>query len=151
MVRYVLAKCQVSALAPTSHRIWSMKMRNSADITSPTATQLHMQKEQTRLAYSGRPSPMAREMTEVPPMPKTVPTDMKIKKTGVARDTAATCRSSWVWPIKNVSARLYTSTISMAAMAGTAFFSTAVETGAFSKMSMDCFSFIVCSFFSMPF
>ena len=49
---------------------------------------------------------MAREITEVPPIPKIVPTAMKIRNTGVARDTAATCRSSWVWPIKNVSARL---------------------------------------------
>ena len=54
-------------------------------------------------------------------------------------------RSSWVWPIKNVSARLYTSTISMAAMAGTAFFSTAVGTGAFSKTSIAFSSFITCS------
>ena len=49
---------------------------------------------------------MAREITEVPPMPKMVPTDMKIRNTGVARDTAATSRGSWVWPMKKVSARL---------------------------------------------
>ena len=48
----------------------------------------------------------AREITEVPPIPKTVPTDINSRKTGVARETAATCRSSWVCPIKNVSARL---------------------------------------------
>lgn len=49
---------------------------------------------------------MAREITEVPPMPKMVPTDMKMRKTGVARETAATCKASWVWPMKKVSARL---------------------------------------------
>ena len=33
-------------------------------------------------------------------------TGMNSRKTGVARDTAATCRSSWVCPMKKVSARL---------------------------------------------
>ena len=65
-----------------------------------------MQKEQTFLAYSRRPSPMAREMTEVPPMPKTEPTAINSRNTGVARDTAATCRASRVCPMKKVSARL---------------------------------------------
>ena len=48
----------------------------------------------------------AREITEVPPIPKTVPTDINSRKTGVARETAATCKSSWVCPMKNVSAKL---------------------------------------------
>ena len=62
--------------------ILSMKIRNSADIAIPTTTQPHIQKEQTFFAYSVRPSPKAREITEVPPMPKTVPTAMKIRNTG---------------------------------------------------------------------
>lgn len=66
----------------------------------PTTTQDHIQKEQTFLAYSFLPSPSAREITEVPPIPKMVPTAIKSKKTGVASETAATWYGSWVWPIK---------------------------------------------------
>ena len=68
--------------------------RDSTDMRMPTPTQHHIQNEQTFFAYSFLPSPKAREITEVPPIPNTVPTDMNNRKTGVARDTAATCRSS---------------------------------------------------------
>ena len=95
----------MSALAPTRARMLSMKIKNSADIVIPTTMQPHIQKEQTFFAYSVRPSPKAREITEVPPMPKTVPTAIKIRNTGVASDTAANKMSLWVCPIKNVSAR----------------------------------------------
>ncbi len=73
---------------------------------TPTITQLHMQKADTLRAYSLRPSPIARDMIEVPPMPKTVPTAIKIKNTGVTIETAATCNASFVWPTKKVSAKL---------------------------------------------
>ncbi len=75
-------------------------------MTTPTVTHPHMQKEQTFFACSVRPWPREREITEVPPMPKTVPNAIKIKNTGVARDTAATRMSLRVWAIKKVSARL---------------------------------------------
>ena len=66
----------------------------------PTATQLHIQNAHTLLAYSCLPSPIARDITDVPPIPKIVPAAINIRNTGVARDTAATCRASCVWPIK---------------------------------------------------
>ena len=77
-----------------------------ADRIIPTAIQLHIQKAHTFFAYSCFPWPIARDITDVPPTPNIVPTAIKIKNTGVAKDTAATWKASWVWPIKKVSARL---------------------------------------------
>lgn len=71
-------------------RIRSMQTQNKTDITIPTAVQLHIQKADTFFAYSRRPYPIAREITEVPPMPNMVPTAIHSKNAGVARDTAAT-------------------------------------------------------------
>ena len=52
--------------------------------------------EQTFLEYSSFPSPKARAITDVPPIPKIEPTDINIKNTGVASETAATCYASCV-------------------------------------------------------
>ena len=41
------------------------------------------------LAYSVFPSPSAREMTDVPPTPNRVPSDMKIMNSGDAKETAS--------------------------------------------------------------
>lgn len=59
----------------------------------PTTTQLHIQNEETFLAYSFLPSPKALDIAEVPPVPKIVPTDIKSKNTGVASDTEVTPKS----------------------------------------------------------
>ena len=96
IIRYVFARFQVSALAPTNDKIGSIRISIQADMTTPTITQPHIQKEHTFFAYSVFPSPRALDMTEVPPIPNIVPIAINIKNTGVAKDTAATCRASCV-------------------------------------------------------
>lgn len=51
-------------------------------------------------------SPRALEIAELPPIPNRFPSAINIINTGVARETAATCRGSPVCPIKKVSAML---------------------------------------------
>ena len=72
----------------------------------PVSMDIQKQKEPAVRAKSSFSSPKAREMTDVPPMPKSVPMAMKNRNTGVASDTAATCISSPVCPMKKVSATL---------------------------------------------
>ena len=67
-----------------------MKIHKTSASTIPTKIQDHIQNEHTFFAYSFRPAPMALEITDVPPIPNTVPIEVKIKNTGVARETAAT-------------------------------------------------------------
>ena len=57
--------------------------------TIPAAVPAHIQKEQICFARSKRPSPSAREMAEVPPMPNSEPSAMNTRNTGIAMDTAA--------------------------------------------------------------
>ena len=55
---------------------------------------------------------------------------------GVATDTAATIYAFFVCPMKNVSARLYISTISMLIIDGITLLNTAFGTGAFANISV---------------
>ena len=59
----------------------------------PTNTHPQKQNAQYFLAFSFLPSPNALEITEVPPIPNKVPMDIKIRYTGVARDTVATSKA----------------------------------------------------------
>ncbi len=75
-------------------------------------------------------------MTDVPPAPNSVPSDMKIMNSGVAKDAAVTIRSLCVSPKKNVSARLYTITMIMAISARMLFFMTILGIGSVLKVSI---------------
>lgn len=59
----------------------------------PTNTYPQKQNAQDFLAFSFLPSPNALEITEVPPIPNKVPMDIKIRYTGVARETMATSKA----------------------------------------------------------
>ena len=59
----------------------------------PTNTHPQKQNAQYFLAFSFLPSPNALKITEVPPIPNKVPMDIKIRYTGVARDTVATSKA----------------------------------------------------------
>ena len=50
--------------------------------------------------------PREREMNDIAPAMKIIPIAMITRNTGAARETAASCKGSLVWAMKNVSARL---------------------------------------------
>ena len=66
-------------------------------------------------------------------MPSRLAIAMYMTNTGLVSDTAATWNASCVWPTKNVSAMLYTTSTSDEITVGTAICSTAFLTGAFSN------------------
>ena len=57
---------------------------------TPMASPVQKQKEDARFAFCGFPSPSMRDISDVPPMPNSMPTAIKSRKAGVAMDTAAT-------------------------------------------------------------
>ena len=145
MTRYCLTYSMVLSVAPTSHEIGSLKIRIASIPTTPTPNPVQKQKEQAFLASAFRPCPNRREIREVPPIPNSIPIAINSKKAGVAWDTAATINAFFVCPIKKVSARLYTKTISILTMDGMIFKKTALGIGAFSNISVDFFFTFVSS------
>jgi len=71
-------------------RIGSINIRINTASKMSTNTQPQKQNAQDFRAFSLFPSPNDLEITEVPPIPNNVPRDIKIRYTGVAKDTAAT-------------------------------------------------------------
>ena len=134
ILKYSDAYPIVSLLAPIPRHIDSANTITATIDTTPITSPVQKQKEDICFAISFFPSPSIRLMRDVPPMPNSIPIAMKSRNTGVETDTAATISGFFVWPIKNVSARLYTRTINILTMEGTALYNTALGTGASLKI-----------------
>ena len=72
----------------------SMKHMNITDIIAPTIKLPQTQKEAIEFARSFCPAPRVREMNDIAPTMKIIPSAIKTMNTGAAIETAASCKGS---------------------------------------------------------
>ena len=66
------------------------KIKMTTIAIKPMQSPVQKQNEEAFFALSILPSPSVLEISEVPPMPKSIPTAINSKNAGVATETAAT-------------------------------------------------------------
>lgn len=83
-----------------------MKNMNITATIIPVIMLPQTQNEAILSARSVCPAPKVREMNDIAPAMKIIPRAISTMNIGEANETAASCKGSPVWPMKNVSARL---------------------------------------------
>ena len=80
----------MSSLAPMARLTGTAKTKITIIEKMPITRPVQKQKAEAFLAFSAFPSPRDLEMSEVPPMPKSMPMAINKRKAGVATEIAAT-------------------------------------------------------------